>query len=123
MTIDRHRMGERHEEWVAQFLGGVKSRGSGNQWRAPMDGRHNRFNSHLAFAWDCKSTLGKSLSVSREMLRKAREQADGERPMIPIRFYDNERLTSWDDWILVTADDFRELRDFAEMYFVEHADD
>lgn len=123
MTIDRHKMGDHHEEWLAQFLGGVKSRGSGNQWRGPMDGRHNRYLTQLAFAWDGKSTLAKSISISREMLCKAREQADGERPMIAIRFYDNERLTSYDDWFLITADDFREIRDFAEMYFHEHEDD
>ncbi len=107
--MDRHRMGEKHETWLAEQLRGRKSRGSGNQWRDQMDGRRSRYRFDFAWAWDGKSTLGKSMSITRDMLKKAVEQAGAERPMIALRFYDNERLSSFDDWILVRADDFLEL--------------
>jgi hypothetical protein len=113
MTIDRHKMGDVHETWLAKVFAGRKSRGSGSQWRDPMDGRRSRYKSKFAWAWDGKSTRANSLSVSREMLKKAVEQAGGERPMIAIRFYNDDRLTSFDDWILVKADDFLELDEAA----------
>jgi hypothetical protein len=105
----RHKMGDQHEDWLSVVLHGRKSRGSGNQWRDPMDGRRSRYRSLFAWAWDGKSTLAKSITISRAMLTKAVEQAGGERPMIAVRFYDNERLTSYEDWFLVRADDFLEL--------------
>jgi hypothetical protein len=49
------------------------------------------------------------------MLDKAKEQADGERPMIALRFYDDDRLRGYEDWFIVRADDFLELRDYAEI--------
>ena len=114
MTIDRHEMGSRHETWAAEVLGGRKTRGSGNQWRNPTDGRHNRYSDTHAFSWDCKSTRGKSISVTREMLDKIKEQADTERPMIPLRFYDDDRLRNFEDWIVIKADDFLELLEAAK---------
>ncbi len=109
-------MGEAHEEWLAELFGGRKTRASGNQWRDQMDGRTNRYLSNFAWAWDGKSTLSKSVSVSREMLKKAVEQAGAERPLIALRFYDDERLRNHDDWIVVRADDFMELVTFAQVF-------
>ena len=109
MTLDRKEMGDRHEAWLAKMLGGRQTRGSGNQWRDPMDGRNNRYTQPFAWAWDGKSTMGKSISISREVLDKAVEQADGERPMIAIRFYEDERLRHYEDWILVREGDFFEM--------------
>jgi hypothetical protein len=63
----------------------------------------------FAFAWDGKSTLGKSVGVSRVMWEKAKEQAGGERPALPLRFYDNERLDVGEDLIVLGLDDFAEL--------------
>src|ERR1035437_5853045 len=114
MSIDRHEMGDKHEEWLAEVLGGRKTPGSGNQFRNPMDGRHNRYVDTFAFAWDGKSTRSNSISVTRAMLNKAKEQADTERPMIALRFYDDDRLRSYEDWILVKADDFLELLEAAK---------
>ena len=104
-----HRMGDKHEEWLAEVLGGRRTPASGSQFRNPMDGRHNRYIDTFAFAWDGKSTRSNSISVTRAMLNKAKEQADTERPMIALRFYDDDRLRSFEDWIVVRADDFLEL--------------
>jgi hypothetical protein len=43
------------------------------------------------------------------MLAKAEEQAHGERPMIAVRFYDDDRLRRFTDWSLVREDDLLEL--------------
>lgn len=106
-------MGDEHEAWLAELFGGRRTRGSGNQWRDQMDGRLSRYEHTFAWAWDGKSTLGLSMAVSRFMLKKAVEQAGGERPMIAIRFYDDETLRTHDDWIMVRADDFIELQEMA----------
>lgn len=108
-----HEMSSKHETWLARILGGRKTPGSGNQARNPMDGRHNRYDVPYAFAWDGKSTRGVSISVNRGMLDKAVLQADGERPMIALRFYDDDRLRGYEDWFLVRADDFIEMREDA----------
>jgi hypothetical protein len=79
-----------------------------------MDGRHNRYTSAFAFAWDGKSTRSNSISVSRKMIDKAVEQAGGERPMLALRWYFDDRLRKFDDWFLIRADDFIEMLTFAE---------
>ena len=114
MTSLNKKMGDTHEAWLIEQFGGRQSPGSGNQWRNPMDGRHNRYEQEFAWAWDGKSTRSKSVSVTRAMLDKAVEQADGERPMIALRFYDDDRLRSHEDWIVIRASDFIELQEKAE---------
>ena len=106
-------MSDRHEDFLVDLLGGRKTRGSGNQFANPMDGRHNRYEDTMAFAWDGKSTLGNSIGVTRTMWEKAQEQALGERPMIALRWYLNERLTDAIDLIAIDANDFAELLDLA----------
>lgn len=118
MSLNK-KMGDAHEEHLAQRLGGRKSKSSGNQFSDQMDGRHSRLDEHFAFAWDGKSTLGKSVGVSREMWRKAGEQSHGERPMLGLRFYDDERLRGFTDLVVIDLEDFVELlesaRKLAEM--------
>lgn len=104
-----HRMGDRHEADLAAWLHGRRTKASGSQWADQMDGRHSRYAQTFAFAWDGKSTLAKSVGVSRAMLAKAVEQAHGERPMVALRFYDDERLRTYDDWAVVRMDDLREM--------------
>lgn len=104
-----NRMGSAHESFLVSLLGGRQTRGSGNQWQNQMDGRHNRLLQTFAFAWDGKSTLGKSVGVSRAMWAKAVEQAHGERPMLALRWYDNERLDVGLDLITMSAHDAAEL--------------
>lgn len=113
MTSQNKRMGDTHEAWLIEMLGGRQSPGSGNQWRNPMDGRHNRYEQQFAWAWDGKSTRSKSVSVTRDMLNKAVEQSDGERPMIALRFYDDDRLRIHEDWFVIRASDFIELQEAA----------
>jgi hypothetical protein len=105
-------MGDTHEAFLVDLFGGKQARGSGNQWRQPMDGRTSRKHLRFAFAWDGKSTLGKSLTVPLLMIRKAKEQAGGNRPMIALRWYDSEQpfaLRPVEDWVAVKAQDMAEL--------------
>ncbi|THA72457.1 hypothetical protein E6R60_26355 [Streptomyces sp. A0642] len=107
-------MGDAHEKHVAEKLNMRQPRGSGNQWRDPMDGRHNRLDTEWAFANDGKSTLKKSIGVSLDMWNKAVEQAGGERPLLTLRFYKDQRLTGVHaDLAALDLDDFAEMRDAA----------
>jgi hypothetical protein len=104
-----HRMAEAHEKDLQERLGGRRTRGSGNQPANPMDGRHSRYSQPVALAWDAKATRGLSISVTRKMWSKAEEQAHGERPALPLRFYDSDRLKVWRDLIVLDLDDTIEL--------------
>lgn len=103
MSLNK-RMGDKHERDLAAMLSGYASRGSGNQWHNSMDGR-TAYTVWPALAWDCKSTMGKSIGVSREMWRKAKEQAGGHLPLVPLRFYDNERLDVGLDLAVIDLND------------------
>lgn len=102
-------MSDKHEEFLVDLFGGRRTRGSGNQASNPMDGRHSRMSEVCAFAWDGKSTLGKSVGVTREMWEKAEEQSHGERPMLALRFYDTDRLDVGLDLVVISAQDMAEL--------------
>jgi hypothetical protein len=106
-------MSEKHEEFIAEAFGGRKSRGSGSQWRDPADGRMDRRGDIICFAWDCKSTRHASITIKRVDLDKVTEQAHGDRPMLPLRFYDDDRLRGFEDWALVKVDDLGELIELA----------
>lgn len=108
-------MSQKHEVDVSKRLGGRKTKASGSQWNDPLDGRRNRYTAYFAWAWDCKATHAKSMSISRAMLDKLKEQAMGERPILPVRFYDDERLKRYEDWVLVRLDDFEELNELADI--------
>lgn len=103
-------MARLHEDFLAQLNGGRSTRGSGQTWQDQGDGRNNRLTTEFAFAWDGKSTLGKEIAVSRQMIAKIREQAGGERPEIGLRWYATEDLRRVDeDWIAIPAADYAEL--------------
>lgn len=106
----RQKMGKKHEKYLAKLFGGRQTKGSGNQWKDPADGRHNHHDPY-AFAWDGKSTLANSISISRTMWGKIVEQAGGERPMLAIRFYDTEDLDVGYDLALIQAEDLAEMRE------------
>ncbi|MGW1436914.1 hypothetical protein ACWD7M_16890 [Streptomyces griseus] len=107
-------MGDKHEKHVAEKLQMRQTRGSGNQWRDPMDSRHNRLDTEWAYANDGKSTLKKSIGVSLDMWNKAVQQAGGERPLLTLRFYKDERLSGVHaDLALTDLDDFAEQREAA----------
>jgi hypothetical protein len=105
------RLADRHEEDIHEWLGGRKTRASGSQWADQADGRHNHLNDNFAFAWDCKCAMPgtKSISITRDMLEKLEHQVQAERPMLPIRFYADERGGVEYDYIAVRADDLREM--------------
>lgn len=123
MAIDRMRMADKHEAFIADLLAGRRSKASGSTWNDKGDGRGDHTEEPFAFAWDCKATLAKSHTVTREMLAKLREEAGGERPLLPLRWYDDESLRSYEDWALLRADDLAELRDAATQAVLaaEHA--
>ena len=103
------RMADAHEQFLVDLFGGRRTRGSGNQWTNPMDGRTSRMKEPFGFAWDGKATLGGSIGVSRAMWAKAVEQAEGERPMLGLRYYENERLDVRYDLVVVSAYDMSEV--------------
>jgi hypothetical protein len=110
----RRRMSDRHEADLAEWFHGRRTRGSGNQAANPGDGRGNRFTDRFGFCWDGKSTLASSISVTLPMLDKLDEQAHGERSLLPLRFYADERLHVRRDMVVVGMDDFREMLDVIE---------
>ncbi len=106
-------MGERHEVFLAELNGGVKTRASGSQWHDQGDGRDNH-DEPFAFCYDGKSTRGKGITVTLDMIAKIRDQSQGERPQIALRWYGNDMLdVIAADWIAVQAEDFRELKQAA----------
>lgn len=103
------KMADLHERVLAEWFGGRQTRGSGNQFNNPMDGRQDRYRKLFAFAWDGKSTRGQSIGVGRRMWNKVVDQAGGERPMLALRFYDTDSLTVGLDLAVISMDDFREM--------------
>ncbi|MEU9405658.1 hypothetical protein AB0E08_08125 [Streptomyces sp. NPDC048281] len=110
------RMGDTHEAHLAEVLGMRRTRGSGNQWRDQMDAKHDRTECTFAFAVDGKSTLAKSISITRAMWEKAGEQASGELPMLALRFYNNASLEVHADLAVCDLLDFAEMREAAEAW-------
>lgn len=106
---ENQKMADAHEEHIVDLIGGRIPRGSGNQWRDPLDGKHDSGDS-FGFAWDAKSTRKASYSVSKKLWDKITEQADGLRPALPIRFYeDSPKLKAEIDLVVITLDDFAEM--------------
>lgn len=99
------KMAQRHEQWLVTIFGGRQTRGSGNQWKDPLDGKQAHDSGEYVFAWDGKATLGKSLSVTKAMWEKVCRQAKPyEIPIMPLRFYGDERLTRVDaDLVVIEA--------------------
>ena len=116
MALTTRKMSDAHEDWVVDLLGGRKSKNSGSQWHAQADGRQSSYENAYAFSWDCKGTLAKSASVSLAMWEKIRRQASPERPMVPLRFYANEKLDVLLDLVVVDAHDFAEILADANAY-------
>ncbi len=123
MSKTTHDMASRHESHLAALFQGRMTRGSGNQARDQMDGKQVYRSQGYVFAWDGKSTLGKSIGVSREMWAKAQEQAHWAIPILPLRFYANDRLTAVDaDLVVIEADVLADLQRDANAYRAEHHD-
>ncbi|MCW2929898.1 MAG: hypothetical protein JWM19_860 [Actinomycetia bacterium] len=108
-TPANQKAGELHEIYLAEVNDGSKTRASGSKWFDQGDGRNNH-DLPFAFCWDGKSTRGKQIAVTLEMIAKIREQAQGERPELGLRWYANENLDKvLEDWIAVPGDDWGEV--------------
>lgn len=102
-------MGRLHEEYLAALNAGRRSKASGSQWTDPGDGR-NSHDTPFALAWDGKSTKGKGITVTLDMIAKIREQALGEIPQIGLRWYANDSLRDvTEDWAAVPGSDWQEI--------------
>lgn len=109
MTSLAKRMGDAHEEHIAEVFGLRQTRGSGNQWRDQMDDRSHRMDEAVAFAVDGKSTRAASIGVKLAEIRKAEEQSGFERPMMAYRFYEDDHLRRYLDLYLLWENDLLEL--------------
>ncbi len=80
-----------HEPHVADMMPtGRVARGSGCTYRDQGDGRQRA--GSVRFAWDCKATLAKSISLRMADWEKIVEQAHGDRPMLALGMFDSERV-------------------------------
>jgi hypothetical protein len=112
MTLDRTKMSRIHEERLAALVGGTRSPGSGNQWTAPADGRASRMLNEYGWATEGKATLGQGITLTREILAKLAEQAEGERPLIGLIWFADETFERVDhELVAMNADDFTEVMD------------
>ena len=117
MKPTTRKMSDRHEEDLVALLGGERTRNSGAVWSDQGDGHQTGLDQYWTFGWDGKSTLGKSIGVSRDMLAKLRDQCRGLEPMLPLRWYLDERLTKVaEDWISVEAETFAQILEDANAY-------
>lgn len=116
-SLRTRKMSDRHEEDLVALLGGERTKNSGAVWNDRSDGHQIGLEGYWRFAWDGKSTLGESIGVTRKMLAKLREQCRGLEPMLPLRWYGNDRLTMVDeDWIAVEAETFAQIVADANKY-------
>lgn len=100
-------MSDKHEVDLARILGWRRTKGSGNQFSDPTDGRHDE--GAWRFCGDGKSTFGASRTVSRGDWAKLVGQSHGARPLLPIRFYNDYRLNPALDLVVCDLHDFAEL--------------
>lgn len=112
----RRRMSDLHEAYISKLFGGYRHPGSGNQARNQGDGRRSAHQHQIGFVWDCKATLGKSISVSVDQIAKITEQAGLDKPLIPLRIYENDRLTHCVDLVAMSPDDLVEILELLETY-------
>lgn len=110
-------LSDRHEDYLAELLGGRKTKGSGSHWRDQMDGKNDQHEQPHPLAWDGKATQAQSCGVSRAMWVKACEQAHGLTPMLALRFYaQGYVLRSELDLVVLNADDFAAVLADARAY-------
>jgi Holliday junction resolvase len=87
---------EKQEKALAKRRGGVRTPGSGSGWRRRNDVREGR-----RILWECKQTVGASISVSRTVWSALRKNAmmDGAMPALALRLGDY-------DLVVISQDDF-----------------
>jgi hypothetical protein len=116
------RISQDHESDVVRRLGARRTRGSGNQFNNPMDGRNSQYAQSFAFAFDCKATRSASVTVTQVMWDKAIEQAHHERPMLALRQYLDDRAKRVGfDLVVISLADLEEMLDHIDTLEVEVA--
>lgn len=95
---------QRQERTLAKELGGSVNAGSGNGWVRKGDVRSEKE------LWECKVTSAKSYSLKHADLDTVYKQAlmDGRIPIFLIEF-----LKQGDSFVVLTKDDYMELREQA----------
>lgn len=95
---------QRQERTLAKELGGSVNAGSGNGWVRKGDVRSEQE------LWECKVTSAKSYSLKHADLDTLYKQAlmDGRIPIFLIEF-----LKQGDSFVVLTKDDYMELREQA----------
>ncbi len=113
-------MSDAHERDIAEWIGGAQQKGSGNQWSAQMDVVNGEKTTPYALAADGKATLGKSISITRDMWLKAVAQTFNKIPTIWLRFYRDESLREVStDLVVIERRDFLEILEAARKW-TEH---
>lgn len=108
------RMADAHEADIAEWIGGVQHKASGSQWHRQMDASNGEKFVSFPLAADGKATLGKSISVSRDMWQKAVMQTFGKIPTLWLRFYKDESLREVStDLVVIERREFKEILDAA----------
>lgn len=103
-------MSDVHEQEIADLFGGLIMPGSGNQMANQMDVRqHHLRTGEWSFAFDGKCTLGESVGVSKKMWEKAVEQAEHEKPALPLRFFEDYRMKGGYHLVVTDANDLAGL--------------
>jgi hypothetical protein len=106
MRTKNQQMGDAHEADIATWIEGAQTKASGSQWHNQMDAK-NGLKMPFPIAADGKSTLGKSIGITRELWAKFREQTFGEIPVMFQRWYRSVDLRTVDlDLITMEVGDF-----------------
>lgn len=111
------KMADAHEAWIRDQIAGRTPKGSGNQWHDQLDAKNGTRNTPFPIGADGKATLGKSLSITRDLWAKLREQCFGEIPTWWGRFYRDENLHIVDlDLVALEAEDFTRILEAARKW-------
>jgi hypothetical protein len=80
-------MGDAHEADIAEWTKGIKQKASGSQWHRQGDTKNGEFLVSYPITSDGKSTMGKSIAISRDMWNKITDQTFNQHPALFLRFY------------------------------------
>ncbi len=117
------RMSDAHEADIAEWTGGRRQKASGSQWQNQGDTKNGEFLVPFPITSDGKSTLARSVSVTRSMWQKIVEQTFNQIPAIFLRFYKDDTLRQADlDLVVLEAQTFAEILHYARKWreFEEH---
>lgn len=104
------RMADAHEADIAEWTQGALQKGSGNQWQNQGDTKNGEFLVPFPITSDGKSTLARSVSVTRAMWSKIVSQTFNQIPAIFLRFYKDDTLRQADlDLVVMEAQTFAEI--------------